>query len=88
MENNKTIIVTESQLGIMLHSLGGANPKRWFRNHFVASPGHSDLPDIEKLVQAGLMAMVPSPEFCDSKALTFVVTQSGRELLLGSKVKA
>ncbi len=41
--------------GIGAYSLGLKSSKKPYRNHFAASPGHSDMPLIESLIAAGAM---------------------------------
>jgi hypothetical protein len=47
----------------------------------MASPGHTDLPDLRALEKHGLMKQVPSPSFCDSDSMLFLVTESGKKFL-------
>jgi hypothetical protein len=68
----------------MEHSLGGKNPKKWHRNYFMASSGHTDLPDLRALEKHGKMKQVPSPSFCDYDSMLFLVTEAGKRFLAGS----
>jgi hypothetical protein len=72
---------TEYQRSLMEHTLGGKDPGKWFRNHFVESPGHTDLPDIRELEKLGLMKEIPAPSFCDDETIQFVVTGAGKDFL-------
>ena len=65
----------------MEHSLGGKDPSNWYRNYFVASDGHTDLPDIRELEKQGMMEEVKSPSFCSSGTLVFIVTEKGKDFL-------
>lgn len=69
---------TEHQLHLLHHTLG-VTPKRRepYRNHFVASKGHSDLADLMALEVAGMMARSPTPKFCDADDMVFHVTDAG-----------
>lgn len=64
----------------MEHTLGGPDPSKWFRNYFVASDGHTDLPALRELEDLGLMKEVPAPAFCPD-SIVFVVTEAGKEEL-------
>lgn len=78
-----TSAITTSQLGLLHHTLG-VNPERRepYRNHFVAGRGHSDMPDLEALVAAGLMAHSAKPGFLAADDTVFRVTDSGRAYAL------
>jgi hypothetical protein len=65
----------------MEHTLGGPDPEKWFRNHFVASDGHTDLPDMRKLEKQGMMKEVRAPSFCSRGTLVFIVTEKGKDFL-------
>lgn len=74
---------TANQLGLLHHTLG-VNPERRepYRNHFVAGRGHSDLPDLEALVSAGMMARGAKPGFLAADDIVFRVTDAGRAYAL------
>jgi hypothetical protein len=73
--------ITNYQRSLMEHTLGGPDPKKWFRNHFVANDGHTDLPDIRELEKQGMMREVKAPSFCSSGTLVFIVTETGKDFL-------
>lgn len=76
-------MTTNYQRSLMEHTLGGKDPKKWHRNHFMASPGHTDLPDLRELEKAGLMKQTKAPAFCDADSLLFIVTDAGKKFLSG-----
>jgi hypothetical protein len=76
-------MTTKYQRSLLEHSLGGKDPKKWYRNHFVASPGHTDLTDLRELEKAGLMKQIEAPAFCDADSMLFVVTDDGKKFLSG-----
>jgi len=68
---------------ILNHTLGINEINREsYRNHFVAGKGHSDMPAIERLCNAGLMAKGRTPRFCDSRDIVFHVTDEGKKAAL------
>jgi len=76
-------MITKSQLRLLHHTLGVTPERREpYRNHFVASVGHHDQPDLEKLEEAGLMARSPTPKFCNASDMVFHVTEAGRAYAL------
>ena len=83
MVSGKYWMITDGQKKLMRHTLGGADPEKWFRNHFVAGDGHVDLPDLRELQRLGMMKQTKAPSFCDSDTFVFVVTDKGKEFLKG-----
>lgn len=73
--------ITDQQRKLLEHSLGGENPEKWHRNHFMASPGHTDLDDLRTLQDKGLMETRKSPAFCDPDSILFMVTEAGKNFL-------
>ena len=74
--------LTKNQIHLLEHSLGGKDPKKWYRNYFMASPGHSDLPDLEKLESEGFMKRHNRPiAFCDDESILFRVTEAGKKVV-------
>ncbi len=73
--------VSKEQLEIMLHTLGLNDPyrKESYRNYFVASSGHSDLPAILWLVSLGMMVEKHAPGFLENGDRVFHVTDKGKE---------
>lgn len=69
------------QRTLMEHSLGGQDPKKWHRNHFMASPGHQDLADLLELKEQGMMTQLKTPSFCDPDSMLFAVTNAGKQFL-------
>lgn len=71
--------ITAEQLGLLHHTLGLRPDRREpFRNHFVAGPGHHDMPDLEALEAAGLMERGRTPTFCDQTDIVFLCTEAGK----------
>jgi hypothetical protein len=70
-------MISDYQRSLMEHSLGGKDPKKWHRNHFMASPGHTDLPDLRALEKHGMMKQVPSLSY----SMLFLVTELGKKFL-------
>lgn len=74
---------TAQQVGLLHHTLGlRVDQRNPHRNHFVASEGHHDLPDLEALVASGLMGRSPTPKFCDASDIVFHVTDAGKALAI------
>lgn len=73
--------LTRQQLTLLEHTLGGKDPEKWYRNYFVASPGHTDLKDLRALESMGLMKTMKTPTFLDDDSIVFMVTESGKDLL-------
>ena len=75
--------VTAAMLGVLHHTLGLRVDKRLpYRNHFVAGPGHHDMPALEGLESIGLMARRPAPKFCDEGDIVFIATQAGQDFAI------
>ncbi|WP_313571043.1 hypothetical protein [Comamonas terrigena] len=74
---------TGQQIALLLHTLGlRPDQRNGNRNHFVAGPGHDDIPDLEALESMGLMVRTRTPAFCDSSDIVFRATEAGRALAL------
>lgn len=75
--------VTTEQVAILQHTLG---LNEWcrspFRNHYVAGPGHCDMPNLEALEASGLMLRHAAPSFCEPGDIVFVTTDAGRALAI------
>lgn len=51
-------IVDDDERNVLRHTLtGSSGTNKVYRNYFAASPGHADMPTIERLVLRGLMYM-------------------------------
>lgn len=75
--------LSQKQLSLLHHTLGVTPERRIpFRNHFMACPGHDDLPGLEALVEMGMMARARTPAFCDPADMVFIVTDAGEERAL------
>lgn len=73
------------QIGLLQHTLGINEHRREpYRNHFVASPGHHDMPDLEQLEAAGLMTRGHVPGFLPDSSIVFYTTEAGRVLAITS----
>ena len=69
------------QIQLMTHTLGGNDPDKWYRNHFVTGlncDGYTDLVSLEK---QEYMKRVPSPSFMPDDSITFCVTDKGKKEL-------
>ena len=76
---------TQRQVELLHHTLGlSIDHRDPYRNHFVAGPGHHDMPDLEALEALGLMARSPTPKFCADSDIVFRVTDAGRAVALDS----
>lgn len=75
---------------ILLHTLGLQYADEPYRNHFVAGPGHADMPALLRLVEAGLMERTRTPGFLPDADETFRATDAGKQraLLLKAKERA
>ena len=74
---------TTQQIQLLHHTLGlRPDQRNAHRNHFVAGPGHHDMPDLEALEASGLMARGRTPSFIDKTDVVFHATDAGRELAL------
>lgn len=81
--NINGIRISDQQLGLLHHTLGVRPDQREpFRNHFLASPDHYAMPDLEALETEGLMARARTPAFCSPDDMLFIVTDAGRRLAL------
>lgn len=78
-------MATQSQIALLQHTLGINEWKREpYRNHFVASPSHHDMPDLEQLEAAGLMVRGHVPGFLPDSSIVFYTTEAGRVLAITS----
>lgn len=72
--------ISTRSLEILHHTLGLRPDRRIpFRNHYVASQGHDELPNLRLLEQAGLMKQAKTPAFCNHEDMVFVCTDAGKE---------
>ena len=69
----------DPELEILLHTLGLDYNKSIepYRNHFVAGPGHSDMPIILRLIERGFMEEILKPGFLPEGDKVFAVTAAG-----------
>lgn len=76
---------TKAQIGLLQHTLGiNEHHREPYRNHFVASRGHHDMPDLEQLEAAGLMVRGHVPGFLPGSSIVFYTTEAGRVLAITS----
>jgi hypothetical protein len=70
----------DQELEILLHTLGLDNDKviEPYRNYFVASDDHSDLPTILRLIDLGFMQENRAPVFLKDGDRVFCVTEIGK----------
>lgn len=70
---------TEAQRKLLKHTLGlNRSNGTPYRNHFVSGAGDADLPDLESLVEQGLMyRRVNLPAFSNPDDIVFHVTDAG-----------
>ena len=74
---------TDRQIGLLHHTLGLRPDQREpYRNHFLAGPGHHDMPDLEALETAGLIKRTNPPSFCREQDILFCVTDAGKNLAI------
>lgn len=75
--------LSESQLHILHHTLGLTPERRdSYRNHFLAGPGHHDMPDLEALEAAGFVERRGAPKFCRENDIMFFVTDAGQTVAI------
>lgn len=68
--------LTDKEKAIVLHTLGlSYGGLKSYRNHFVAGPGHYDLPILESLVTKGAMFRGYKPGFLDKDSFVFYVSE-------------
>jgi hypothetical protein len=77
----KKIKISQYQLDLMVHTLGGTNKDTWCRNHFAASKDHEDYDDLISLANMELMGICPPPSFMPEDCIVFVVTDKGKEIM-------
>lgn len=76
---------TPAQIRLLQHTLGiNEHHREPYRNHFVASPGHHDMADLEQLEAAGLMIRGHRPGFLPGDSIVFYTTEAGRLLAITS----
>lgn len=74
---------TSYQISLLQHTIGVRPEQRNpHRNHFVAGPGHLDMPHLEKLVDGGLMEVRRSPAFLNDGDIVFAATEAGKATAL------
>lgn len=73
--------VSQEEKQILLHTLGLDREKTAYRNHFVAGPGHDELPILQSLCEKGYMIQTRAPSFCPLTDMVFSVTDTGKELV-------
>jgi hypothetical protein len=78
--------LSDTHIELMRHCLGLQDAghgieKQCQRNYYVANEGCEEFSALEKLVELGLMARLPTPKFLSQDALLYRVTQSGQLIL-------
>jgi hypothetical protein len=68
-------LVSSRHIELLEHSLGD---KTHYRNFFLASEGHSDSPQLEELVEMGLMVKKTAPEWLCGDTV-YHVTDEGKK---------
>lgn len=78
-----------SDYAVLHHTLGISDPRQSapYRNHFVASGGHHDLPAIIRLCDAGLMTEGSGPSFIGDEQRVFYATEIGKAKAIESRPK-
>lgn len=77
--------ITDKQYQLLWHTLGVTPTSREpYRNHFVAGSGHSDLADLEQLVELELMCKARKPAFLHQNDIVFAVTELGKTVALAA----
>jgi hypothetical protein len=75
------IEVTETQLGLLWHTLGlrpdDGRHREISRNYFLTSPGYADANNLDGLVEAGLMRRGKAPAFCADDEVVYRATDEG-----------
>jgi DNA-binding PadR family transcriptional regulator len=72
-------ILRPEERQIIEHSLGLGRAKESYRNHFCAGDDHSDMPQINSLVQLGFMRA--SHKINGGRDTIYVVTDAGKAAL-------
>ncbi|MCY0854293.1 hypothetical protein [Cupriavidus sp. D39] len=73
------------QISLLQHTIGVSQFQREpYRNHFVASPGHSDMPYLLQLCDMHLMERARRPGFLHEDDTVFRVTEAGKALAIAS----
>lgn len=76
---------TQRQIELLWHTLGLCPEQRQsYRNFFDADLAHHDMPDLEALETAGLMARSKPPAFVRRDAIFFFVTEEGKALAIST----
>ncbi len=79
---------TKAQVSLLWHTLGLRpechDSRHVYRNRFLAGPGHDDVPDLEALVQMGLMGSRKPPGFCDQSDILYYATQEGERFAVAA----
>lgn len=79
--------INDECVRLLRHTLGLNRSHEAYRNHFVASDGHSDMPNLLFLEQHGLMARAKTPGFLDPDTIVFVATEAGKALAHSEAVR-
>ncbi|WP_018875257.1 hypothetical protein [Thioalkalivibrio sp. ALJ8] len=76
-----------ADLHLLHHALGISDPAypdlEPYRNHFMAGPGHSDMPGLERLEDEGLMVRSTHP--LAGGVWVFSATEEGRRIALETR---
>ena len=80
----------DADLRLLHHTLGISDPyqpeREPYRNYFVASDGHSDMPGLNRLVAAGMMKSREHP-LCGKGSLVFYATDIGKAVAIKTRPK-
>lgn len=80
------IEVTETQLGLLWHTLGlrpdDGRHREISRNHFLTNPGYDDSNNLDGLVTVGLMTRGKAPAFCSEDEVVYRATDEGKRVAL------
>ncbi|MBB4865298.1 hypothetical protein HNP46_004179 [Pseudomonas nitritireducens] len=79
--------VSSNQLDWLMHTLGLNYQDEPFRNHYVISSGDADEPEMDKLVEMGLMIKRPAPKFCADDQIAYYATEAGKAYAIEHKPK-
>lgn len=73
------------QIALLQHTIGVSEHQRLpYRNHFVAGPGHTDLPNLKALEADGLMELGRSPKFLPEDDMVFRATAAGEAVAIAA----
>jgi len=78
---------TVEQMKLLKHTLGLDNEKSDYRNHFVAGPGHTDMPDLLILEEEGMMYRAKTPAWIHEKDILFMASNEGKAMCKGIRRK-